>query len=775
MNEINPNFDPSDPANGYATNCGNTSANLNDFLNGKDSAEASTGTLSTPDMEARTGNPQTTVTPEQIESTLQAMGPGSHCVVGIDRAGDAGHWFNAYFDGDTVWSLDAQNGTRSPWPPHEPNATNWDASVRPEDVVNPDGTKPSDAKPDANAPQAPTTPDAADPNTPSAPAAPTAPEAGSSSPAEASPTTHQAPDGTGTDGSAPDGTGTDADGSSTDGTDADRDGRRWPKWTPPVDRVDPSHPSDGSAGPGTTYNGYDIPELTPEIREQLDALAAQPDSPIVRNEDGSYSLKDPIEVDAFTMTNDAHDWAEFQRQVGLQQQGLNQLTVAEWQHNVGFYQQYNRVAKTEQAAANQALAAAGVSMSGQAVLHGPDQVAGGRADRYDGAGSFGINSSLGNQWRHRIADLTLLVDATADGIPAGLRAHIKLHVEFGARDLVSGSPDATQTTLGSAQPVTTGPQAGGAGQASPSAPGSSTARTGSVPGGESGTTAGPTHGTVAESGPIDAESSGESSVADPVDAGASASIENADSGGHANAEAGQPAELTDGDAASGMPLSSLCEVNGNGASDAAIAQAQQQAEELFGGLAPENRALMAANPVSIDIIPSGTKLTDLPEYAHLAGKQTFDGRDWGDVRGIQDIVNGRVRVAIGEESLAAVPVGYGHGFVAAHEGGHGLQRSALTPAQESLLAALHAERVAAHPVVPDGSAGGSGHAGWLDPDWYSAANKEEYFANSVAAYHGHPYSQAPGTTAKYTREWLKANDPKMFALLEQLYGAGGSK
>jgi hypothetical protein len=141
--EINPNFDPFDPANGYATNCGNTSAILNDFLNGNPSSEAPTGTLGVPEMEARTGNPQTPMTPDQIADSLREMGAGSHCVVGIDRSTGDGHWFNAYFDGDTVWSIDAQTGTRSAWPPNEPNATNWDASIRPEDVADPKTPEPA--------------------------------------------------------------------------------------------------------------------------------------------------------------------------------------------------------------------------------------------------------------------------------------------------------------------------------------------------------------------------------------------------------------------------------------------------------------------------------------------------------------------------------------------------------------------------------------------------------------------------------------------------------
>ncbi|MEV1131385.1 polymorphic toxin type 15 domain-containing protein [Agromyces sp. NPDC049794] len=422
LGEINPNYDPSDPQNGYATNCGNTSSILNDFLNGQPSAEAPTGTLDVPEMEARTGNPQTPMTPAQIDASLRAMGPGSHCVVGIDRSTGDGHWFNAYFDGTTVWSLDAQTGTRSPWPPNEPHATNWDASIRPEHVVDSDGSTSGVTNAPPSAAQSGVAPTAA---------------------------THEA--------SAPDGdrfANTRFEGQAT---------------------VSPDHASDGSKGAGTTYNGYAIPERTPEIRNQLDELAARPDSPIVRNEDGSYSLKDPIEVDAFDMSNPEHDWDEFQRQVGLQQQGLNQLTIAEWRHNVDFYEQQNRVAKSEQAAGNHALADAGVQMKGQAVLHGPDQVAGGRADRYDGAGSLRVNSSLGSQWQHRIDDLRQDVAGAMASVDPKLRPHVKLNVHLGATNSVDGSPAATQAKLASAQPVTSGTPAPAprAGALEPSATGTS--------------------------------------------------------------------------------------------------------------------------------------------------------------------------------------------------------------------------------------------------------------------------------------------------------------
>ncbi len=447
----------------------------------------------------------------------------------------------------------------------------------------------------------------------------------------------------------------------------------------------PDHASDGADGPGTTFNGYEIPELTPEVRQQLDALTAEPDSPIVRSDDGSYALKDPIEIDPFEMSNPKHDWNEFTRQVELQQQGLNDLSVAEWRHNTDFYDAQGRVGKTEQAAARDALAAAGIDVDGQHILHGPDQVAGGRADRFDGIGHGGVNSSLGNQWRPRRGDLGMMVDFAADGIHPSLLPHIHLNVELGAVN-----------TLDAPAPS-----------------------------------------------------------ADP-----------------APAPDGQATPSDAGDAGGAPHPTSASSVNGNGASVQAIDIAQTHARELFETLAPANRAVLAANPVAIDVIPQGTRLTDLAEYADLAGKKTFDGREWADVRGIKTVVDGRTRIAIGEETLLPGLTGYGPGFVAAHEGGHAVQE-ALTPAQATRLQELYTERTAAAPVTPDGTAGGSGHRSWLDPDWYSAANKEEYFANCIAAYQRHPYSADPAVVVKYTPEWLQTHDPKMFALLEEIYGNGG--
>ncbi len=225
------------------------------------------------------------------------------------------------------------------------------------------------------------------------------------------------------------------------------------------------------------------------------------------------------------------------------------------------------------------------------------------------------------------------------------------------------------------------------------------------------------------------------------------------------------------------PLAGIVNIVGHGASAGAIARARTQAIELYGSIAPANRTRMEADPVSIDVIPHALKLTQLPEYAHLAGTQTFDGRLWDDVRGIQTEVSGVRRVAVAEEDLitvAGTAASYGSGFLEAHEGGHGLQFSGLTTTQQAELQAMYTARLAASGPITQATPAGAATAMWLRPSWYSAANKEEYFANSVAAYHGHPYTDGAADVAIYTRAWLATNDPAMHQLLQAVYQQGGT-
>ena len=130
MSRINPGFDPDLPGNPFNANCGSTASSLNDMLNGRPIREAGQNTLDIPEMEAATGLPQTRMTTSEMIDALRRLGPGSHAVVGVDRLpGMPGHWFNVYFDGDRVWTLDAQSNEIGGFPPDEPDATSWDVSI----------------------------------------------------------------------------------------------------------------------------------------------------------------------------------------------------------------------------------------------------------------------------------------------------------------------------------------------------------------------------------------------------------------------------------------------------------------------------------------------------------------------------------------------------------------------------------------------------------------------------------------------------------------------
>ncbi len=115
-------------ASGYSSNCGSCSVSVHDGLEGNPVTPAGPSTLDIPGMEAAIGRPQVTMQPDEIADELIAGGPGSHGVVGIDRAHGPGHWFNAYYDGTRVHAVDGQTGQIIDWPPSY-GAVNWDVAI----------------------------------------------------------------------------------------------------------------------------------------------------------------------------------------------------------------------------------------------------------------------------------------------------------------------------------------------------------------------------------------------------------------------------------------------------------------------------------------------------------------------------------------------------------------------------------------------------------------------------------------------------------------------
>ena len=126
ISDINPNPN-NDPRR--HVNCGKCAAAVYERLNGSENAVAGLGTYSISEMNSITGRIQTSMSPSAIESYLRTQGAGSHVVVGVDRENGAGHWFNAFFDGHQVYTIEGQGGVINGWPPDYGNVVHWDASV----------------------------------------------------------------------------------------------------------------------------------------------------------------------------------------------------------------------------------------------------------------------------------------------------------------------------------------------------------------------------------------------------------------------------------------------------------------------------------------------------------------------------------------------------------------------------------------------------------------------------------------------------------------------
>ena len=120
----NPNNDPR-----RNVNCGKCAAAVFMRLNGSNDASAGLGTYSIQEMNSITGLTQTSMTPSEIENYLINQGAGSHCVVGVDRATGSGHWFNAFYDGHQIYTIEGQGGIIDGWPPDYGNVVHWDASI----------------------------------------------------------------------------------------------------------------------------------------------------------------------------------------------------------------------------------------------------------------------------------------------------------------------------------------------------------------------------------------------------------------------------------------------------------------------------------------------------------------------------------------------------------------------------------------------------------------------------------------------------------------------
>ncbi len=164
--------------------------------------------------------------------------------------------------------------------------------------------------------------------------------------------------------------------------------------------------------------------------------------------------------------------------------------------------------------------------------------------------------------------------------------------------------------------------------------------------------------------------------------------------------------------------------------------------------------------VAIVIVPAHVAMTALPEFVHLKGKKTFDGRDWATVRGSGGTPSpdGRFSIAVAEESATFVAgmVGYAATYsVAMHELAHVLESKGMTPAQRARVKQLYSAHIRRDP----------GDALDTFTDKYGSENEQEYFAQATNAFFGRNVMGENHSG----REWLQKNDPEMYAFLADLF------
>jgi|GEM_PF-4688304 len=164
--------------------------------------------------------------------------------------------------------------------------------------------------------------------------------------------------------------------------------------------------------------------------------------------------------------------------------------------------------------------------------------------------------------------------------------------------------------------------------------------------------------------------------------------------------------------------------------------------------------------VAVVIIPAHVSMTALPEFAHLKGQTTFDGRDWSTVRGSGGSPgpSGRFSIAVAEEGVTktdlkeAYPATYSIGM---HELAHVLESKGMTGEQRSRVKRLYDAHIARDP----------GDAKGTFTDKYGSENEQEYFAQSTNAF----FDRNVMGTNHSGRPFLQQNDPEMYAFLVELY------
>lgn len=262
--------------------------------------------------------------------------------------------------------------------------------------------------------------------------------------------------------------------------------------------------------------------------------------------------------------------------------------------------------------------------------------------------------------------------------------------------------------------------------------------------------------------------------------------------------------------------------------------ARQRLDEIFRSLSATNLGVMQTSGITrieLHIIPYGKKLVDLPDFAHMRGTRTPDGRLWDDVDGSGgERFGATIKYSISEENLSGSRHGHGWAIGLGIVGGLGLGAggAALGEHIGSSLQSGSGPGGIIGGIVGGvvgaglGAAGGTllgnladesnssgyardflpGHEGshviedfsftpaqrtklqdlfnartaargpWLEPTDYTSSNLHEYWAQCSAAFFSRPYQDSYAST--YTPAWLRTNDRGMYDLLVEVFGAPGA-
>ena len=206
------------------------------------------------------------------------------------------------------------------------------------------------------------------------------------------------------------------------------------------------------------------------------------------------------------------------------------------------------------------------------------------------------------------------------------------------------------------------------------------------------------------------------------------------------------------------PPAPLLEVKKHGVSDQAVAEATAVMNRIFWSLSPLSEDLLRGLSIQLHLVPHGKPLTDISEFRKLRGTTTPDGKPFESLRATGGLRTGsRIVYGAGEETIVRIdgvlPY-YQWGYVVALESARVVARFALTKSQQERLQRLFDER---RRTAGD----------WVGAD--AGSSPEAYFSSSTAAVFGYPRRNMVPDLARFTRQWLFQNDPRMHGLVVEVF------